>query len=392
MTATGLYSLRITPAAGQDQGAAFLAKLGKDKRLIVHSSTPGVLETPVELLRENHLTPKELLFVRNNQELPSSLTLESYPADNWTLELTGLIDQPRTVKFEELSDLEQVEVESVLQCSGNGRSFYARSVKTRGTQWLHGGMGNLRWKGVLLKKLTEALSIKIDSKAKFLAAEGQDPPVSARAPDFEHSMPLNDALHKAVLATSMNGEPIPGLHGGPLRLVLPGYYGTMNIKWLSRLRFEGQESQNWHHIRRYRTFIKPVKPGSAQPITPEATRPTWHQKIKSIIWRPVEGEILKSGRVEVGGVAWNDGGIAIAAVEVSVDEGETWRSADLERPPSSYAWHHWRSSVRLSRGSQEIWVRAIDAMGHTQPAAGAVHWNPSGYEWYGVDKVKVTVF
>ncbi len=385
--AAGLPSLGALPAAAQDQGAAFLKQLGKDERLIVHNSRPGVLETPVELLRQHRLTPKQLLFIRNNQVLPGALTLEPPPSTGWTLELTGLIGRTRSVKLEDITRLEQIEVEAVLQCSGNGRSFYARSVKTRGTQWGRGGMGNLRWKGAPLGKLVESLQLEVDPRARFLAAEGKDPPVTAQAPDFEHSVPLDDALDKGLLAVEMNGEPIPALHGGPLRLVLPGYYGTMNIKWLHKLRFEAEESRNRHHIRRYRTFVKPVEAGSAQPISAETSSPTWRQKIKTIIWKPIEGETLKAGAVEVAGVAWNDGAARIAAVEVSVDKGRTWHSAEVQKPSGPYAWHHWKSTVQIAGTSREIWARSIDALGHGQPADGAVHWNPSGYEWYGVDKV-----
>ena len=385
----GIGSLGPFPLAAQDEAVAFLAKLGKHKRLVVHNSRPGVLETPLALLRQHRLTPTELLFIRNNQVLPGALTLDPFPSTAWTLDLTGLIDEPREVMLEDLAGLPQVEVEAVLQCSGNGRSFYARSVKTRGTQWRHGGMGNLRWKGVPLRKLLESLEIKVDPQAKFLAAEGKDPPLAPQAPDFEHSLPLDDALEKGLLATEMNGEPIPALHGGPLRLILPGYYGTMNIKWLHKLRFEAEESENRHHIRRYRTFVRPVEPGSAQRIAAETSTPTWRQKIKSIIWKPAEGETSKAGSVEVAGVAWNDGSTKIAAVEVSDDGGRTWRAADVESPASPYAWYHWRSTVQLSGGPREIAVRAIDAMGRGQPSDGAVHWNPSGYEWYGVDKVTI---
>ena len=385
--AIGFPSLAVAPAAAQDEGAAFLAQLGKDKRLIVHNTRPGVLGTPLELLRQHRLTPKELLFIRNNQVLPGALTLKPLSSNGWTVELSGLIDQPRTVAFADIARLEQIEVEAVLQCSGNGRSFYARSVKTRGTQWAHGGMGNVRWKGVPLAKLLESLQLKIDPKTKFLAAEGKDGPVSPQAPDFEHSVPLGDALENGLLAIEMNGEPIPVLHGGPLRLVLPGYYGTMNIKWLHKLRFEAEESQNRHHIQRYRAFVKAVEPGSAQPITADTSLPTWRQKIKTVIWKPTAGEAVTSGPVEVSGVAWNDGGVVIAAVEVSTDRGRTWRRADVEKPSGPYAWHHWNIKIAIAGGSGEIWARSIDAMGQGQPADGAVHWNPSGYEWYGVDKV-----
>ena len=384
-----LSAFGVTPLLGQDENAAFLAKLGKDKRMIFHSTRPGVLETPAELLRHHRITPKELLFIRNNQELAGALHLESHSTDGWTLYLSGLIDKPRTVAYGDIASLDQTEVEAVLQCSGNGRSFYAGSVKTRGTQWGRGGMGNVRWRGVPLKTFLQSQGVEVEPEAMFLAAEGKDGPVAPAAPDFEHSVPLDDALEFGMLALEMNGEKLPALHGGPLRLVLPGYYGTMNVKWLHKLRFEMGESQNRHHIGRYRTFDKPVEPGSDQSYSAENSTPTWRQRVKTIIWKPGPGSSIDSGAVEVSGVAWNDGSSEIAAVEVSIDQGDTWQRAKLEAKTSRYSWRHWNAEVEIAGGSGEVWARTVDAMGSSQPPDGSIHWNPSGYEWFGFDKLKL---
>ncbi|RMG51319.1 MAG: sulfite reductase [Acidobacteria bacterium] len=364
---------------------------GKDRRLIVHNSKTGVLETPVELLRQHRVTPKETLFVRNNQFLPGSLTLDPLPLDNWTIEIMGLVKAPRIISATELAQMEQTDVEMVLQCSGNGRSYYARTVKTRGTQWKKGGMGNVRWRGVLLKTVFERAEVTIHPSARFLTAEGKDAPLVPTAPDFEHSVPLHDVIDKAILALEMNGEPIPAVHGGPVRLIIPGYYGTMNIKWLHRLRLEAHETFNHHQIPRYRTYIRPVKPGTRLKRTFENTAPNWHQRVKSIIWSPLEDDVVAAGPVTISGVAWNDGMVEIEAVYVSTDRGRTWQRARLQVPASRYAWYPWTITVPLRPGQHEIWSRAIDALGRSQPLDGSIHWNPSGYEWYGVDKIRITV-
>ena len=381
----------LTRSAFGQETKNTLSGIGKNESLIVHNSRPTVLETPLSLLREHRVTPKEILFIRNNQELPGALTLDPIPADGWNVELSGLLSEPQSVAVEDLPGYEQIERELVLQCSGNGRSFYSGSVRTRGTQWAKGGVGNVRWKGVPLTTLLAELGIKVDPKAKFLTAEGKDAPLAAAAPDFEHSVPLGDVLETAFLATEMNGEPIPAIHGGPVRLILPGYYGTMNIKWLSRLRFEAEESSNHHHFRRYRTFRKPIEPGSEARIIPEKTIPTWRQKVKSMIWSPAGGDTLESGRAKVSGVAWNDGEVKLDVVEVSVDQGRSWQKAEVETPSSLYAWYPWTASIELPAGDAEIWSRAWDALGRGQPLDGAIQWNPSGYEWYGVDKITVSV-
>ena len=207
--------------------------------------------------------------------------------------MLGLLKYPRRITGEDLLKYEQREVEMTMQCSGNGRSYYSQSVKTRGTQWQKGGIANVRWKGVPLETLIEALKPEIHPAAKFITAEGKDSPLSARGADFEHSVPLEDVLDTAILALEMNGEPIPAIHGGPVRLIIPGYYGTMNIKWLDRLRFEAHETSNYNHIPRYRTFVDPIKPGTIPPFTFENSAPNWRQKIKSIIWAPLGNYIPK---------------------------------------------------------------------------------------------------
>lgn len=368
---------------------AFIA--GKDPRLIVHNAKVGEIETPLVLLREERITPKALLFVRNNQVLPGTLTTDPAAAGKWRVELSGLIDKPRTVAVSELAKLPQDEHEVVLQCSGNGRAFFSRTAKADGAQWQHGAMGNVVFKGVPLQGLLDHLGAELDAEAQFVTAEGADKPDKAGAADFEHSLPLEDVLERSILALEMNGEPIPRVHGGPVRLVTPGFYGTMHVKWLSRLRFEAEESTNHHHAGRYRTPLRPIEPGSKFTSTLENSEPNWNMRIKSAIFSPREGEQVTAGKVTVRGVAWNDGTAQIESVEVSVDAGQTWRRAELTRPESPYAWHDWNLVLELSPGKQTILSRAIDVLGLAQPLDGSIYWNPAGYAWNGVDAVEVAV-
>lgn len=361
---------------------------GKDKRLIVHNAKVGEIETPLALLREKSVTPKELLFVRNNQVLPETLTTEAAAAGDWKVELTGLVDKPQMVLVADLAKLPQEEHEIVLQCSGNGR---ARFAKAEGAPWDGGAMGNVVFKGVRLKTVLEHLGLKLQPEAKFIAAEGMDVPTKPGDADFEHSIPLAVGLERSLLALAMNGEGIPKVHGGPLRLITPGYYGTMNVKWLSRLRFEAQESANRHHVARYRTPLEPLAPGSKFTSTIENSEPNWNMRIKSTIFAPLAGDKLAAGRVEVRGVAWNDGTTKIEKVEVSTDGGKTWHSAKLMHPKSPYAWHPWSLTLELAAGETTILSRATDVKGQTQPLDGSIAWNPAGYAWNGVDSVAVAV-
>lgn len=364
--------------------------VGKDQRLLVHSVKTGEIETPLTLLREHAITPKTLLFVRNNQVLPDTLTLDAAKADDGRIVLSGLLDKPTSVTVEQLRKLPQTEHELVLQCSGNGRAWFARSVKAEGAQWQNGAMGNVVFRGVPLKAVIEHSGAKIKDTARFIAAEGKDVPAKEGA-DFEHSIPLEIALQRSLLALSLNGEPIPKAHGGPVRLVTPGFYGTMNVKWVSALRFEAEESSNHHHVGRYRTPLRPLNPGMAFTSTLENSEPNWDMRIKSVIFSPLTGEKLSAGKVEVSGVAWNDGQTKIEGVEVSSDGGESWRRAELTWPKSAYAWHPWRLKMKLQAGKHTILSRAIDVQGRAQPLDGAVAWNPAGYVWNGVDSTSVEV-
>ncbi|HUY35171.1 MAG TPA: sulfite oxidase [Pirellulales bacterium] len=381
----------ISSALADDKGAD-AARLvpGKDRRLVVHNAKTLEFETPLALLRDHQITPKSLLFVRNNQELADMRSLEPPRVADWSIEFAGQVESPRQVTLEALARREQAEVEMVLQCSGNGRALFAEAAKVKGSPWQQGALGHVRFRGVPLAKLLESLDLGIAPHATFLTAEGRDGSAEVGAADFEHSIPLADALARSLLALEMNGGPIPAIHGGPVRLVTPGYYGTMHIKWLSRLRFEPRETFNHHQRRRYRTPSTPIEPGSDFVYDFDNSDPNWRMRIKSVIFAPLEGEMPKAGEIEARGVAFNDGAARIESVELSLDEARTWRRAELKTPSSPYAWYPWRSRITLARGRCRILARAVDALGRSQPLDGAIDWNPAGYGWHGVHSVEVT--
>jgi DMSO/TMAO reductase YedYZ molybdopterin-dependent catalytic subunit len=364
---------------------------GKDARLIVHNRKTLEIETPLELLRDERVTPKNVLFVRNNQELAGTRTTHAPKIDDWQFDIAGMVETPRMVSLKRLREMEQTEVEMVLQCSGNGRAHFARAAPVKGSAWKEGAVGNVRFGGVKLQALFDSLNPGVAPDARYLTAEGKDGPPKPDDADFEHSIPLEDALARSIVALTMNGEPIPAVHGGPVRLVTPGYYGTMQLKWLGRLRLETRETFNHHQRRRYRTPREPIKPGSDFSYDFDNSDANWRMRIRSTIFAPLEGEMLKSGDNEIRGVAWNDGDARIDAVEISTDDGRTWRQADLERPDSPYAWYRWSTKLSLPKGRQSIMARAVDGLGRTQPLDGAVGWNPAGYGWNGVQRVEVTV-
>ena len=362
---------------------------GKDPRMELLSEEPLVLGTPVELLAEHRITPKESLFVRNIQHLPGGRTLEPRSLEGWEIELSGLIEPSRIViQAEELLEMQQVEHEMVLQCSGNGRFMYQGIP---GTPWTQGGVGNVRFAGVPLSAVLEKHGVKIDPQVQYLTAEGQKGPMGGQRPDLEHSLPVADVLERSILALRLNGEDLPTIHGGPVRLVTPGFFGTMQLKWLSALRFEIAESTCFYHANEYRVPLSPVQPGERFKFTLENSRPTWSIRLMSYILDPAPDAELEAGTVTVSGVAFNDGSARLESVLVSLDKGKSWQSAEFETPTSPYAWYQWTTQAELEPGVHEIWSRAIDHLGRSQPLDGGVYWNPNGYEWTGVFKTQVTV-
>lgn len=374
----------------QQQPTADALVAGKDPGLIVRNVNPIELETPVSLLRQHALTPKSIMYIRNNQPVPQGMTPTTAPpqVSDWTVEVTGLVDRPITLRLSQIKSLPATELEMVLQCSGNGRSFFSRYARASGAQWERGSLANVRWKGVKLSSLLEAAGIK--AEARFLTAEGADQPANPNAADIERSIPLADILANGMLAYEMNGEPLPTVHGGPLRLIVPGYYGINNIKWVNKLRLEAAPSNNRTMIPRYRVPNNPIAIGSSFQFTLDNSRPNWRQQVKSVIFTPMEGEAV-SGLIDVMGAAWNDGTAPITSVEISTNQGRSWQAAILEKPSSPYGWYRWRIRVLVASGDSEIWSRATDALGRSQPIDGGIFWNPNGYEWNAVDKVKIRV-
>jgi DMSO/TMAO reductase YedYZ molybdopterin-dependent catalytic subunit len=363
---------------------------GKDPRLIVHTSTPLVLETPPELLLGSQITPADLLFVRNNAQPEGASTIKPLSAKNWKIEVGGMLAKPVTIDAADLLAVDQVEHEMVLQCSGNSRSLFAHSAATKGTQWGRGGMGNVRLAGVRLAALVDRYQIKIDRQARFITASGADEPAGTEH-DFEHSLPLDEALARSFIALRMGDGPLPAIHGGPVRLVTPGYYGTMHIKWLNKLLFTVEESKHTSQIPHYRTPRAQLKPGSPFDFTFQNSDPNWAMKVKCVVLSPSAGARLIAGKARVEGVAFNDGKAPIEVVLVSTDRGESWQRCEIRPPKSPYAWSRWRVELPLTAGKQQIWAQAIDALGRGQPVDGSIAWNPQGYTWNGIEKIEVEV-
>jgi sulfite oxidase len=370
---------------------------GKSPQMIIHNAKLAVMETPLVLLRKYDHTPKEILFNRlhfpHEGEAAWYASLDVPSAKDWTLRVDGLVQRPRTVKLADIERMDRVKRVSVLQCAGNGRSYYAAKQKVGGGQWKNGGMGNVEWEGVPLRHFLDELKLLPAGSAQWLTAEGWDQPATPEGSDFAKSYHLADsALDNAILAVRMNGEPIPAVHGGPLRLIIPGYYGNMNVKFLTTLLYMTEQSPSAFQSVGYRFPNKPVEPGQfeANDYTIYNSRPTYGHVIKSVIFAPLPEDHPRRGSVDIRGVAFNDGTAPITRVEVSTDHGHTWIQAAIKPPESPWSWYHWQVAGTLRGGENGLMSRATDALGRSQPMDGLTRWNPRGYEWNGVEQVIVT--
>ncbi len=363
---------------------------GKDKSLKIVSTDPLVLETPDNLLAASRVTPTSSLFVRNHHGAKTFSTIKGRPLEG-NIEVTGLVRYQKAYPLTKLAKLEQTEVEMVLQCSGNFRFLFSKLSPIKGTPWIKGGLGNVKFKGVPISTLFKELKLEIDPSAKYLTVEGADQPEKEGQADYEKSVPLDVALDRGFLALELNGEPLPGVHGGPVRFVIPGYYGCSHIKWATRLRLEASETANAFQLPDYRTPKKLIKPGEEIEYTLQNSVPNFDMRINARLLSPSEKGIVKAGEETVcKGVAWNDGAATIDSVDLSIDKGKTWIGAELAKSVSPYAFREWSVKLKFPKGDHEVWVRATDAFGRSQPIEGGIFWNPGGYAWNGIDKVTLS--
>lgn len=348
-------------------------------KLITRVARPYDAETPVEAFT-SWLTPNDLFFVRSHFGPPPSERID--PA-HWKLSVAGLVDRPLSLSLLDLKQFEEVSVTAVVQCSGNGRAFY--QPRAGGIQWRKGAVGNARWTGVRLRDVLAKAGVQ--AKAKHLHLLGADRAVDARTPLFLRSIPLDKARHPdTILAYKMNGEPLPLLHGAPLRLIAPGWMADACVKWLTDLTISDQEPPGYYMQTAYRHPVRPVQPG--EQVNPADLRPIEAMIVKSLITSPRDGDTM-NGSIVVRGVAWTGEG-RIVSLEVSADEGRTWSRARLTGDDVPYAWRMWEYVWRpTGTGRATLLSRAMDDRGHTQPERSP--WNPGGFLWNGWDRVTVTV-
>ncbi|WP_342360196.1 sulfite oxidase [Terrarubrum flagellatum] len=348
---------------------------GKDKTLVLLGDKPLVAETPEHELNDD-TTPISKFFVRNNGLIPE----ESKLGDAWKFVVEGTVDKRLEISLGELkSRFRPVTYRMVMECGGNGRSFYQPAA--RGNPWTNGGAGCAEWTGIPLADLLTAAGLKPD--AKFTGHYGGDPHLSGdtKRDAISRGMPIAKALDQHTLvAWAMNGEPLPHIHGGPVRLVVPGWPGSLSAKWLTRIlvRPDAHDGQGMGGTS-YRVPTKPLIPGTNADGKTDF-RDLESMPMRSIITAPANGARVAAGtrNIPLRGAAW-DGDSAITRVDVSADYGQSWAPMQLAPPKNRYDWTRWTGQIAVAGdGYYELWARATDSRGIMQPHVAA-NWNPQGY-------------
>jgi sulfite oxidase len=350
-----------------------------DKRadMITHSVEPYNAEPPVAGLAGRTVTPVETFYVRNHGPVPR------IDPDTWRLRLDGLLERPTTLSAAALrTGFEHHEVVATVQCAGNRRSglLAVRAIPGE-TPWGSGAISTARWTGVSLADvLAEAGPCPGAAHVEFSAPDVAD---EARPPQaYAASIPLAKALTADVLlAWAMNDEPLPLVHGGPMRVIVPGYVGARSVKWVTAITVRDRPSDNYFQAVRYRL----LGPGGAGGF---ALGPV---AVNSDILDPADGAVRAAGPVEVSGYAFGGDGREVARVDVSADQGRSWRPAELGDSYGPWAWRLWHAVLDLPPGRAVVTARAWDTAAGSQPEHAASLWNPGGYANNAWPRVRLTV-
>ena len=344
------------------------------RRMIQRNGYAIDAETPLDALT-TYLTPNDLFFVRHHWN-------PLYAAKRgWALVVDGEVERPLRLTAEDLRRMPRATATCVLQCAGNGRGLFSPSVP--GVQWEYGAVGNARWGGVRVRDILERAGVK--ASAKHLHSFGGDkPPV--HVPPFLRSVEIEKILADGIIADEMNGEPLPSIHGGPARLVVPGWAGDHWMKWLDRISAQPEPQKGFYMETAYRYPKEPGAPGAM--IPPADMRPVTELFVKSC-FTDAPTRARAGAPIDVRGFAFS-GAPDVARVEVSDDEGATWRAADIDPQHDPFAWRLWSFRwIPSVPGKAVLWARATDSRGAVQPRTGV--WNPSGYLHNGWHSAAVEV-
>ena len=352
---------------------------GKRAGLIVHEDDPYNAETPPAALAEAPLTATDAFYVRGHGAVPD------LDPDTWQLRVHGLVERELQLSLRTLQEaFREREITATLQCAGNRRSglMAIRAIPGE-APWGPGATGTATWSGVAL---ADVLALAGPSAgAAYVGFEGADEcPEAKPVQRFGGSIGLEKAQRAEVLlAFAMNGEPLPPVHGAPLRVIVPGYIGARSVKWVERIEVRASPWPGYFQDVAYRLLPADGTPG------PGAGLPLGLIALNAEILLPSDGATVAAGPLEVRGYAFAGGERYVARVDISPDGGASWRQADLLDDLGHWAWRQWSATLDLAPGEHELVARAWDSSAATQPEDEAALWNPKGYVNNAQPRVRV---
>ncbi|MBI3881017.1 MAG: molybdopterin-dependent oxidoreductase [Verrucomicrobia bacterium] len=368
-----------------ENGERPLVKYPQKRPLLRLTTRPPQLETPFAVFNEGVLTPNDAFFVRYHLG-GSPPARELLVPEKFRVSVKGKVNAPLALSVAELkSQFEPVEIVAVNQCSGNSRGFFKPRVP--GGQMGHGAMGNAKWKGARLADVLKKAGLAV--AAKQVLFNGLDSPPLPTVPDFIKALDVEQALDPdLLLAYEMNGEPLPWLNGFPLRLVVPGHYGTYWVKHVHEITVVDEQFKGFWMDPAYRIPDDPcaaVAPGT----TPKHTVPISRFNVRSFITSLADGAQVKRGAaLSVRGIAF-DGGHGIREVLFSDDGGKSWRAGELGKDLGKFSFREWTIAFTpKTAGAHALMVKATNVLGQSQPLEPL--WNPAGYMRNVVETVNLS--
>lgn len=345
----------------------------KDKSMVVLNNKPWNMEAQAHLL-DDKITPNKYMFIRNNGLVP-----EKIDEQNWILTVEGeSVKQKKTYTLKDLqSKFKHYTYQLTLECGGNGRSEFQPT--SEGNQWTIGAVSCAKWTGIRLKDILA--DVGIQNNAVYIGYHAADEHLSRdpRKEPISRGLPIDKALqNETLLAFKMNDEPIPLVHGFPLRLVAGGYPASVSGKWLNRISVRNKVHDGEKMTgSSYKVPCEPVAPG--EKVQEENMCIIESMPVKSLITYPKSGAMIAFGeKLNFRGHAWA-GELAVSKMEYSIDFGSSWSSCQIEEPANHTAWQHFKASIPFpKKGYYEVWARATDIKGTSQPML-VPGWNPKGY-------------
>lgn len=349
------------------------ASWGKRDDMIVRGHLPYNAEPPPAVLAGSDITPVDAFYARNHGRIPDTAPQQ------WRLAVDGLVERRLVLTYEQLiTEFEQHDVVATLACAGNRRAELLRVRPIPGKDpWAHGAISTAQWRGVRLADVLAAAGVHRDDglHVAFEAVDIADEATPAQP--YGSSIPLSKAMsHEVLLAWQMNCEPLPRAHGGPVRVVVPGYIGARSVKWISSITVRSGPSENYFQSHDYR-----ILPPDADP---DAVAAGEGISLSSLalncdILDPTDDDRVPCGQLTIRGYGIAGDGRSVERVDVSLGDGLTWRQADLQPAPGKWSWRPWSLVVDVTPGPLRITARAWDETGAAQPESAASLWNPRGY-------------